>query len=101
MSAQPADASPPRVHVDKTITGVRGALPADKRAEFQAEIESTSLPEIAQVLERWWVWAVVWASPTATHQLDRFATGQVRAVPVEQVVGQTRWADAQARGRAA
>lgn len=93
MSAQPADALPPRnvVRIPKTIPGVRAALAAEQRAQFQAELDVTAIPDISAMVERWWLWAVVEASPRAAEALDRAQTGRLNLIPIEDAVGAERW----------
>jgi len=62
--------------------------------EFQAEIESTPLHELAGVLEAWWMRAVVWSDPDAVAALEASRSGTLRTVPAEQVFGD-RWIRAQ------
>lgn len=99
MSAQPADAYSPRdvVRIPKTVSGVRAALPQDRREQFQTELESTPIPDISEMVERWWLWVVVEASPRAKEQLARLEAGTLRTFPAEEVFGAERWAQAQAR----
>ena len=95
MSAQPAEAFPPRrvVRIAKTVSAVRAALPADRRVDFQAEIESTPLHELAGVLEAWWMRAVVLSDPESVAAFEEARAGTLRTVPIEEVFGE-RWAAA-------
>lgn len=89
MSAQPADSGPlrPVVRIPRTIAGVRAALDADDRAEFQAELERTEIPQIADVVASWWSKAVVDASPVASAAFARLDAGTWEGVPIEQLIG--------------
>jgi hypothetical protein len=75
------------VTLPRTIRAVRAALPAERRAEFAAELEDG---DVAEVFNRWWLRAIVYASPETMTELAKVKAGTWRGVPAEEVFGE-RW----------
>ena len=72
MSAQPADTGP-SPQAGPTIRSVRAALPAESRAAFNEQIDSTELPGIGKVLAAWDARARALASPAMVAMAQRIA----------------------------
>ena len=90
MTAQPTDAAGPArsvVSLPRTIRAVRQALPAERRAEFSAELEDG---DVAEVFNRWWLRAIVYSSPETMAELEKVRNGTWRGVPAQEVFGE-RW----------
>ena len=93
MSAQPTDAAGPArtvVTLPRTIRAVRQALPAERRAQFAAELEDG---DVAEVFNRWWMRAIVYSSPETMAELEKVRSGTWRGVSAEEVFGE-RWSAA-------
>jgi hypothetical protein len=93
MTAQPLDSHDgfTRVHLPRTIKSIRSALPADKRAQFAAELDDSEAGGLAIVVERWWMRAVVWSSPSTMAKLDAYDAGERHGLPIAEVLGD-HWA---------
>lgn len=76
-----------RVHLERTIDAVYGALPEDERAEFSAVMNSTVVAELPHAFEYWFRRAVLAQVPGLA---ERLATGRGSSrgggVPIEQVI---------------
>ena len=93
MTAQPLEpeVSDSRVYLPRTIKAIRAALPAEKRAEFAAELDDSEAGGLAVVVERWWTRAVVWSSPSTMAKLDAYDAGEWQGVPAAEALGD-HWA---------
>jgi hypothetical protein len=84
MSAQPAD-SGPAPQAEPTIRSVRAALPAEHRAAFNEEIDSTELHRIGKVLADWDARARALADPSMVAMARRIGderAGRAERPPV-------------------
>ena len=93
MTAQSLDsfAGSGRVRLPRTIKAIRTALPAEKRAQFAAELDDSEAGGLANVVDRWWTRAVVWSSPKAMASLAAADAGQLTFVPIEEVFPDFPW----------
>lgn len=89
MTAQPLDsfAGSGRVRLPRTIKAIRAALPAEKRAQFAAELDDAEAGGLAVVVTKWWTRAVVWSDAATMTELGAVHAGTARAVPIEDVLG--------------
>lgn len=86
MSAQPADATPARITLPRTIRAVRGALTPEQREQFNAELEDVNAAGLRATLEKWWTEAVINLAPGARDRLAQAIAGTLPTVPIEQVI---------------
>lgn len=94
MSAQPSEAAPQphRVVLPHTIRAVRSALTPEQRVRFAAELEDMSSVGLAQVVERWWVEAVINLTPGARQRLAMAEARTLPTVPLTDVLPELRTA---------
>ena len=90
MSAQPSDAAPHRVVLPRTIRAVRSALTPEERELFAADLDDSAAGGLAQVVERWWMHAVINLTPGAWERADRARAGTLPTVPAEDVLPELR-----------
>lgn len=86
MSAQPHEPAPAATtRPVPTIRSVRAALPPEHRAEFQAAIETTPVPDLPRVVADWDLRAEAFAIPAmadAIRQLQDELAGRAPRTPV-------------------
>jgi len=63
------------VRLDRTIAGVREALPEDEVAEFNAAIESANIDELPETFRYWFMIAVL----NKAGRLEAFRSGESQA----------------------
>ena len=90
QNIEPND-GPRRVGLPRTVKAIRAALPADRRAQFMAELDDSEAGGLTVVVERWWTRAVVWSSPATMVKLDAYDAGHWHGVPAAEALGD-RWA---------
>jgi hypothetical protein len=91
MTAQLSDAGNGVVRLPRTIRAIRAALPAERRSEFQAELDDMDAGGLAQVVETWWARAVVWSSPTTTARLAECDAGTGEFVDARDLFQDVAW----------
>jgi hypothetical protein len=91
MTAQLSDAGNGVVRLPRTIRAIRAALPAEQRAEFQAELDDMPAGGLAQVVETWWARAVVWSSPTTAARLAECNSGRAEFVDATDLFQDVPW----------
>jgi hypothetical protein len=92
MSAEPSDAAPHRITLPRTIRAVRTALTAEERERFAADLDDSAAGGLAQVVERWWMHAVINATPGAWTRLGQAEAGTLPTLPAEDVLPELRTA---------
>lgn len=94
MSAQPSDAAPQphRVALPRTIRAVRSALTPEQRERFAAELDDMNAGGLAQVVERWWVEAVINSTAGARQRMVMAEAGTLPTVPLVDILPELRTA---------
>ncbi|MGC0419585.1 hypothetical protein [Embleya sp. AB8] len=84
MSVQPIHSGEP---LPRTIRAVRGALDADQRARFEAELSDTPIGEVDDLVLLWWGIAVMGNDPDVLADLRAAASGALHTHTSEDVFG--------------
>jgi hypothetical protein len=91
MTVHLSDAGNGAVRLPRTIRAISAALPVEKRAEFQAELDDMDAGGLAQVVDTWWARAVVWSSPTTTARLAECNAGTAELVDARDLFPDVAW----------
>ena len=91
MTVHLSDAGNGVVRLPRTIRAIRVALPVEKRAEFQAELDDMDAGGLAQVVDTWWARAVVWSSAATTARLAECNGGGAEFVDAKELFQDVPW----------
>ncbi|NUP47636.1 MAG: hypothetical protein HOW97_10045 [Catenulispora sp.] len=92
MTAQPLEVDLNRVVLPRNIRAIREALTPEEVEVFTEEIESAQAYDLSQLLEKWWMHAVINLSPGAWDEIAAARKGTLRTVPIEEVLPELRGA---------